>query len=903
MAAIPCTVELFYSGVWNDHTSDVRAANRVQIRRKRPAELRLAFNNHDSKYSPRNPESPLYGLIARNTPIRVSVLMPALVLPGTSGNYASTPDNAALDITGDLDIRIGVTLTDWTPAAQAGILAKWNTADASYRLTVETSGLLRLAWSADGTTALSEDSDAAPTVPATGRLSIRATLDVDNGASNYTVRFYTSTDTDLSTATWTQLGGDDTGSGVTSIFSGTAPLVVGSTSSLGTSGMLSGVVHAVQVRSGIGGTIVASPDFTAQTPGTTSFADSAERTWTVNGTAEIAAVTPDVRFVGEVESWPVRSQGSGKDVWAPIVAYGLTRRLGNGGSEQLAQSALRRFMAGKSPDGYWPLEDGPNADGLRSVDGSDPDMTISRSGVTVAADAGLLATWLPNGVTLPNFTAIRGYVGGTSSTEWHIDLLYRINAPRGNTTILTIEAFDSPAGGGEGIFLRLWGENTSDGSVAEICYPDVNTSTGSTATGLGPMTGNTLHHVRLSATQSGGNIVATGYVDGVQVRQSTFAGTLFALDRVGVFTTNEDGVPDATSFNANQPVTVGHMTAYGASEPVLADVVDAANGHQGEQAHERIQRLCGEEGITVTITGTESATLGPQGVLPPVELMHEAAAADGGVFSERRDALALAYLTHAQLYNQTATTLDYSNREVWKLEPSEDTDHLANVVTVTRRDGGESTVERDTGSLGTTTVGRYPVRVVLSLETDGQTLQQAAQRSHIGTWDEPRFPVIGVNLAGLINSGQTTLANAIAAVDLGSRLDVSNPPDWAGPDSVSVHVEGYFEDIGSHTRTVEFSGSPARPYAVGVLDTARLAATTTISEDLTTTETDITVPTGVFSTTNEPYDVVVGGEVMTVTSATSTVLTVTRSVNGVVKTHSTGAPISIHNPLRLARGA
>jgi len=38
-----------------------------------------------------------------------------LYLPGTNGNYVSTPDAAPLDITGDIDIRVRISLDDWMP--------------------------------------------------------------------------------------------------------------------------------------------------------------------------------------------------------------------------------------------------------------------------------------------------------------------------------------------------------------------------------------------------------------------------------------------------------------------------------------------------------------------------------------------------------------------------------------------------------------------------------------------------------------------------------------------------------------------------------------------------------------------------------------------------------------------
>ena len=42
-------------------------------------------------------------------------------LPGTAGNYISTPDSAALDITGDIDIRARADLTIGHPGAVPGL--------------------------------------------------------------------------------------------------------------------------------------------------------------------------------------------------------------------------------------------------------------------------------------------------------------------------------------------------------------------------------------------------------------------------------------------------------------------------------------------------------------------------------------------------------------------------------------------------------------------------------------------------------------------------------------------------------------------------------------------------------------------------------------------------------------
>lgn len=108
-------IDLQINGIWTDVTSDVYTAEKITITRGRadegvradPGKCSLTFNNRLGKYSPRNPLSPYYQLIGRNTPLRVSVHAgsPFLALTGDVADFASTPDTAVLDITGDLDLR------------------------------------------------------------------------------------------------------------------------------------------------------------------------------------------------------------------------------------------------------------------------------------------------------------------------------------------------------------------------------------------------------------------------------------------------------------------------------------------------------------------------------------------------------------------------------------------------------------------------------------------------------------------------------------------------------------------------------------------------------------------------------------------------------------------------------
>lgn len=124
---LPIQVDISLDGsTWTDITSDVRKEQQIRITRGRSdwgqqvdaGRCSFALSNTDGKYSPRNPESPYYGQIGRNTPVRVSVESGAVAafVPGGLGDFISTPDTAVLDITGDLDVRLDGTLANWVLA-------------------------------------------------------------------------------------------------------------------------------------------------------------------------------------------------------------------------------------------------------------------------------------------------------------------------------------------------------------------------------------------------------------------------------------------------------------------------------------------------------------------------------------------------------------------------------------------------------------------------------------------------------------------------------------------------------------------------------------------------------------------------------------------------------------------
>lgn len=208
-----------------------------------------------------------------------------LSLPGTAGNNASTADNAALSVTGDIDVRVRAAATDWTPASQMYLAGRYaSMTNAGFSLRLETSGELAVDW-VDG----SDTYHSVVATVATGFTDaavqyVRATLDVDNGASGHDVTFYTSSDGQ----TWTQLGATVTNAGVTSIKDVSLDYVVGDYI---TSGGLpfDGQIYLVEIRDGIDGTVVARFDPSLAIIGSTSLPSTTGETWTVNQSGSPAA--------------------------------------------------------------------------------------------------------------------------------------------------------------------------------------------------------------------------------------------------------------------------------------------------------------------------------------------------------------------------------------------------------------------------------------------------------------------------------------------------------------------------------------------------------------------------------------------------------------------------------------
>lgn len=213
----------------------------------------------------------------RVLPKRVAALA---VLPGAAADYISTPDSAAVDIVGDIDLRMRLSMTDWTPAAISYLLTKFTTGgQISYLLSVTAAGALQLEWSTDGSAVSTATSTVATSVADGAVKWVRCAVDVDDGGV-YKVYFYLSDDG----VNWTQLGATVTGGATTSFFSSTSNINISGYGD-GLTNPFAGRCYRAEIRSGIDGAAVAVFDAADAKPGDRVVrSKSTGELWTLNGT-------------------------------------------------------------------------------------------------------------------------------------------------------------------------------------------------------------------------------------------------------------------------------------------------------------------------------------------------------------------------------------------------------------------------------------------------------------------------------------------------------------------------------------------------------------------------------------------------------------------------------------------
>jgi len=195
-----------------------------------------------------------------------------LNLPELSGNNATTPDAAALDVSTEVEmvVRVRYLNTSGTPA----LISKDQTTWAYGLQIIATSGQVRFRHGNDGTTPVNIQSNANLAYGTNVWFWLKVTWRASDGRT----QFFHAADQAFEPTVWTQLGSDVTGQSGVNIPNNANPLYLGTRA--GFADLLSGDIARAIVRGAIDGAPVLDANFTTNT-NQSSFTESSSNAATV----------------------------------------------------------------------------------------------------------------------------------------------------------------------------------------------------------------------------------------------------------------------------------------------------------------------------------------------------------------------------------------------------------------------------------------------------------------------------------------------------------------------------------------------------------------------------------------------------------------------------------------------
>lgn len=598
------------------------------------------------------------------------------------------------------------------------------------------------------------------------------------------------------------------------------------------------------------------------------------------------------RFWGEATAWPQNWDTTGRDVWVDMQASGLLRRLAQ--TQTAVSSTIYYALAAGTPAvpvtpiygytqvppiAYWPLEDGAASTQLASALPGGSPMTVNGT-PTLANYTGFNCSKALPTMGTASFSGAIPIV--QNFDQWQIRMLMGFPAAGQLTdqTVLfrvyctgnTVGLMDIIYRSGGGLSYRSY--NQGGGLIND---------TGPLIFGLD----GTIGRIQLDTS---GSVHTLSYIN---IGQTTYAagaqGTEFQ------FTIADIGNPRAIVIapNRDQPnLAVGHVSVQNQTTS-LADIAPALIAFDGESADTRVWRLLAQQGFTFSSTGDfgQGALMGPQLPSTLSNLLQECYDADLGFIYESTGLFGLGYYNR-EAYYQTFSgrndrmVLDYALGQAADIpKPLDDDRYTLNDATVTRKNGSAARSTVTSGTLSTANpplgVGQYSQSFTVNVHADSQLADAAGWRTHLGTWDAPRYPQVSVNLAhSSFGSGAATAATRaqVLSAFLGDSLGIRNLPAQTGAgsaDIVNLAIIGMTESIDQFEHKLTFVCAPHDPYLVAQCDDALFGHAdtdgSTLAADLTTTQALVSL-----ATTNPasplwteqyydfPFDLMVSGERMTV---------------------------------------
>lgn len=906
-------VEVLINNVWTDVISDVQGDKQVVtinrgsdvgLGKVQPSDISFILNNFDGRYSPRNPTGPYYGLLQRNPPVRV------LVYPHfTAGSGMDDTDTFTRTVSsawgnsdgGNTYIDLGaggtVLTSDWSVSSGKG--NHYIPAVASYRCSA-----LDLALTDVDVYATFDTSVANVTggVIEPGNIMLRVQYNGSTFTDYYLARVEVST-AEVVTARLMRA------SGTVSLASVTVPTITWTAQPLRVRARVLGITLYMKVWDpAVSGEpdawTLQVDDYTLTTPGGVGFRSGIASgntnipcTFTWDDVSIVAIFT---RIFGEIPEWPTTLKQSTALMTTKVQASGIMRRLNQG--SKVIRSPLQRKYLDMSPVIYWALDDGPDAD----FGGS----TITAGAQSIFAITGLIELSKVAGPTgapanLPQMAqnisasavALAAHVTEETTSSYTIDLcILASHAPsatswsytpitwsdtNGNTFTLVM------AGSAYAHYITAWGYTVSALNInAQINWDVVDGK---------------WHHIRIEVELSGSTTTISLLLDDLYYATDSEAGFIASdITNVGILNNLKAEIESASIGHIGIFTGVGLTTTY-----------QAFLGYPAETISTRTTRLAAQDDIAIIIADDGSSPLlGPQRTVAIMDMLVDVQSADLGVLTEARNAYALNMRTLNNLYDTAPVTLSHTLHHFSSgLRFTDDDALIWNSVTVQRYNGTKQVKQKLTGPLNIQPfpygVGMYDRGAFTThIAYDSDVLHVASWLVELNTRDEVRYTLIPINLARSALATNPTLCAQIAMLDVGDIITLTGLPSTISYNDVHCMIVGYTEKLTNFGWTIDFYTVPAGNYlTVGIYDDTDSRYAPTYSElatSINTTETTLSISvTGIRwvraadDATSLPFDIIIGGERMTVTAVTGTSspqsFTVTRSINGVVKSHTAGA--------------
>jgi hypothetical protein len=610
-------------------------------------------------------------------------------------------------------------------------------------------------------------------------------------------------------------------------------------------------------------------------------------------------VTRITAFVSALQhSWPAVKEAYAETT---VTASGVLRRLSQG---RPLRSALYRILnpsrstSPYRPVEYWPMEGGRDTQLVTSALKGGPSFGINGS---VAFGS---STSIPGSAPLPVldpgafFTApVRPYTS-PSPNAWAVR--WAMWLPSTPSTACTLFQVNS-----SGTVVR-WRLTLTPGTPDTLTMTGLNSAgtevLGATPSSFIDLAGNEAYAEPLwfevNAVQNGANI------DWDYTVWTHGGGYGFGSSVAGATLGNVTGVQYGPGGVLEDPV-LGHI-GIGTSPSFYAFAASAAaNGNAGDLAWARWTSLIQTRpDVFQDLSTPEPATvLGVEQTADLVTALRQVAETELGLAFETVDSKLKLVGREAQYNAAVALTLDYDSHQLavpWS--PTDDDQQARNDWTVSRFAGGDGRyvapqVDPDSASYDPTKAV-YDDQATVNVYQDADLSFHAGWRVHLGQLGTQRYPQVGLNLARA-----TSLIPAWLACDIGSRIQVTNPPSQLAPDTIDLMLVGYTETVSQYEWRVDlncvrwpFDVWELEDSVLGFLDTA--GSTLASGVNSSATSLSVATPSGPLWTTGaQSTPIEVAGEKMTVTnvsgSSSPQTFTVTRHVNGVTKSQSSGAVVEI----------